>query len=167
MKERLEVCEKIGADYRNKLMDMYAEKQSAGRFHSAYTFSDHDFERYGNDKQGMQKNALRMMSERASLGVWAVLLACSVLGWVLLWAMWRLLRNLKAGQIFTEENVLLLQRISTCCAGAAALCVAGCFFYLPFLFAVAAAAFMSLIVRIVRNVFQTALAMKAELDFTV
>lgn len=63
MKERLEVCEKIGADYRNKLMDMYAEKQSAGRFHSAYTFSDHDFERYGNDKQGMQKNALRMMSE--------------------------------------------------------------------------------------------------------
>lgn len=63
MKERLEVCEKIGADYRNKLMDMYAEKQSAGRFHSAYTFSDHDFERYGNDKQGMQKNAIRMMSE--------------------------------------------------------------------------------------------------------
>ena len=63
MKERLEICEKIGADYRNKLMDMYAEKQSAGRFHSAYTFSDHDFERYGNDKQGMQKNALRMMSE--------------------------------------------------------------------------------------------------------
>ena len=111
--------------------------------------------------------ALRMMSERASLGVWAVLLACSVLGWVLLWAMWKLLGNLKSGSISTEENVRLLQRISLCCTGAAVLCLLGCFFYLPFLFAVAAAAFMSLIVRIVRNVFQTALAMKAELDFTV
>lgn len=111
--------------------------------------------------------AKRALSETAALGVLGVLLACSVLGWLLLWAMWKLLGNLKSGSIFTEENVRLLQRISLCCTGAAVLCLLGCFFYLPFLFAVAAAAFMSLIVRIVRNVFQTALAMKAELDFTV
>lgn len=109
----------------------------------------------------------RALSEGAARGVLGVLLACSVLGWLLLWAMWKLLGNLKAGSIFSQENVRLLQRISVCCAGAAGLCVLGCFFYLPFLIAVAAAAFMALIVRIVRNVFQTALDMKAELDFTI
>ena len=40
---------------------------SASRtFHVAYTFSDHDLMKYGNDKQGMQKNALNTMS--AALG---------------------------------------------------------------------------------------------------
>ena len=109
----------------------------------------------------------RGLSETVARGILGVLLACSVLGWLLLWAMWKLLGHLKAGRIFTPENLRLLQRISACCAGAAALCVLGCFFYLPFLVAVAAAAFMALIVRIVRNAFQTALEMKAELDFTV
>lgn len=90
LKERLEVCEKIGADYRNKLMDMYAEKQSAGRFHSAYTFSDHDFQRYGNDRQGMQKNAIRVMSE--ALGR-------------------RIVRNLKAEEVI-EDGVLVGYRIA-------------------------------------------------------
>lgn len=35
-------------------------------FHVAYTFSDHDLQKYGNDRQGMQKNALNTMS--AALG---------------------------------------------------------------------------------------------------
>ena len=66
-----------------------------------------------------------------------------------------------------DENIRLLQRVSLCCAAAAGICVFGCFFYLPFLVAVAAAAFMALIVRIVRNVFQKAMEMKSELDLTV
>ena len=57
--------------------------------------------------------------------------------------------------------------MSLCCAAAALICVGGCFFYLPFLIAVAAAGFMALIVRIVRNVFQKALDMKNELDLMI
>ena len=111
--------------------------------------------------------ALRGMDRQAVWGILAVLLLCSVFGWVLLWALWRLLGNLRQARVFTEENIALLQRVSLCCAAAALICVAGCFFYLPFLIAVAAASFMALIVRIVRNVFQKALDMKNELDLMI
>ena len=110
---------------------------------------------------------LRGLPEQNCAGILAILLLCSVFGWILLWAMWKLLRKLRQGQVFTQENVGLLHRVSWCCAVAAGLCAAGCFFYLPFLVAVAAAAFMSLIVRTVRNAFQTAVRMKDELDLTV
>lgn len=63
MRARLDACEKASENYRNKMLDMYAERQQEGKFFATYTFSDHDFQRYGNDKQGMQKNAVRVMSE--------------------------------------------------------------------------------------------------------
>lgn len=63
LKDRLAASEAEGKACRDKLLDMYAERQNEGYFHVAYTYSDHDFKRYGNDKQGMRKNAMRMMSE--------------------------------------------------------------------------------------------------------
>ena len=110
---------------------------------------------------------LRRLHWQRSLGILIELYACSVLGWILLWNMWRLLGDLQKGLIFTAENIARLGRVSWCCAGAAALCALGCSFYMPFLIPVAAASFMALIVRIVRNVFQKALDMKSELDLTV
>ena len=94
--------------------------------------------------------ALRGLAERKILGILVLLYLCSVLGWLLLHAMWRLLGNLRKEKVFTEE-----------------LCLIGVGFYPPFLFAVAAAGFMALIVRIVRNVFQQALLMKDELDLMI
>lgn len=63
LKQRLSACEVFSKEYRDKMLDLYAERQDLEKFHATYTFSDHDFQRYGNDKQGMKKNALRMMSE--------------------------------------------------------------------------------------------------------
>ena len=111
--------------------------------------------------------ALRGMGEPDRRGFLVVILLCSVFGWILLFAMWRLLGNLRRAQVFTVQNIRLLRAVSLCCAAAALFCVAGCFFYLPFLLAVAAASFMALIVRIVENVFQKALDMKNELDLTI
>ena len=54
-----------------------------------------------------------------------------------------------------------------CCAGAGLVCLGSTFWYLPFAAVAVAACFMALIVRIVKNVFQQALAMKSELDLTV
>ena len=45
--------------------------------------------------------------------------------------------------------------------------LAGAAFYLPMVLVAAAAAFMGLIVRIIKNVFQRAIGMKAELDLTI
>ncbi len=111
--------------------------------------------------------ALRNMGDTSRRGFLAVLLLCSVFGWIVLGAMWRLLSNLRKALVFTRANIRLLHIVSLCCAAAALLCIAGAFFYLPYLLAAAAAGFMALIVRIVRNVFQKALDMKDELDLMI
>lgn len=101
----------------------------------------------------------------------AVLLAAiyigSVFAWIVLFKLFSLLRRIKRGEVFDEQNVKLLRAISWCCFGAAAACLIGGAMYLPSLVLAAAAGFMGLIVRIVKNIFAQAIAMKSELDFTV
>ena len=107
------------------------------------------------------------------LGYAAALMAAvylgSVLGWVTLYRLWRLLDHLRRGRVFVEENVRDMRTVSWCCAGAAVLSAGTALVYLPWVFGVVAvsAGFMALIVRIVKNVFQQAIAMKSELDLTV
>ena len=91
----------------------------------------------------------------------------SVFAWICLYQLWRLLRNIRNGAVFTGQNVQRMRRISWCCVWAAAICLASALYYLPFVFVAIAASFMSLIVRIVKNAFQQAIAMKDELDLTI
>lgn len=95
----------------------------------------------------------------------------SVFAWIALYKLFRLLRQIKQGRVFVEENVKLLRVISWCCFGAAAATLVGgaaaVKLILPLLVLAAAAAFMGLIVRIVKNVFQQAITMKSELDLTI
>ncbi len=95
------------------------------------------------------------------------LYAASVFGWLCLWALWRLLKNIQAEVVFDGSNVRLLRMIAWCCAFAALVFLGGGFFYPPFFFVAVAAAFMMLIVRVVKNVFQQAIEMKSELDLTI
>lgn len=99
------------------------------------------------------------------LMVW--LYACNVPALLLLYQLHRLLGNLRKGQVFLPENVQLLRWVSYCCFAAVLLCLGFTPFF-PSLLAIAlAAGFMGLIVRIVKNVFQQAIEMKDELDWTV
>ena len=93
----------------------------------------------------------------------------SVFAWLALAELWRLLGNLRHGQVFTPDNVRLLRIVSWCCVGAAIVCLLSLpwLWFLPVLVVAAAAGFMAMIVRIVKNVFQQAIAMKDELDLTV
>lgn len=82
-------------------------------------------------------------------------------------ALHRLLRNLLKELLFIAQNVTLLRMLSWCCfAVALVTLVAGCF-YQPFLLICAAAAFMGLILRVVKNVFCSAIEIKAENDMTI
>lgn len=91
----------------------------------------------------------------------------SVPAWILLVNLHLLLGALAAGQVFVPANVTRLRRVSWCCAAACLLCLASAFYYLPWLLVAVAAGFMALIVRIVKNCFAQAAAMKDELDFTI
>ncbi len=57
--------------------------------------------------------------------------------------------------------------IAVICIAVALICAFGTPFYLTIGVVAAAAGFMGLIVRIVKNAFQQAMEMKDELDFTV
>ena len=91
----------------------------------------------------------------------------SVFAWLCLYELWRLLGSIRAGEVFVDANVRRMRVVSWCCAAAAAICLVSAAYYLPFAFVAVAAGFMALIVRIVKNAFQQAIAMKTELDLTV
>ena len=93
---------------------------------------------------------------------------CAVLAFGMLFSLYKFLRRIEAGQIFVPANVTALRRISWCCVGAAVLCLpAGVGINLPFAFLGVAAAFMALIVRVLKNAFEQAVRMKDELDLTI
>lgn len=97
----------------------------------------------------------------------ACLYLCSVPGYWMLYSLHCLLRNIQTARVFLPVNIKLLRHISWCCFAACGICLC-CTPIWPSLFLVAtAAAFVGLIVRIVKNVFEQALRMKDELDFTV
>lgn len=93
---------------------------------------------------------------------------CGAAAMVTLVRLYGFLDRVAKGQVFTPRNVAALRAISWCCFIAAVLALAaGVALYLPFLFIAAAAGFMALIVRVIKNAFGQAVHMKNELDFTV
>ncbi len=85
----------------------------------------------------------------------------------LLYSMLGLLRRIDAGRVFVAENVELLRRISWSCFLGAVIALVSVFYYFPWFFVAVAAAFMGLIVRVLKNVFAQAVELKNEADYTV
>lgn len=81
--------------------------------------------------------------------------------------LYRLLVNIGRDEVFVDANVRCLRRISWACHLAAAICLVSVFYYLPFVMLAAAAGFMGLILRVVKNVFAEAVSIKQEHDFTI
>ena len=95
------------------------------------------------------------------------LYVCNVPGFVLLWCMDKLLRNLRQGKVFEDDNVGLLKNISICCFVISIISLSLCARIYFLVIVALMTAFMGLIVRIVKNVFSSAIAMRSELDLTV
>ena len=64
-----------------------------------------------------------------------------------------LLRNISEGEVFIPENVSILRLLSWCCIAAGLVRLFSALYYMPFLIVSAAAAFVGLILRVVKNVF--------------
>lgn len=85
----------------------------------------------------------------------------------LLYALLRLLNRIETEEVFIPENVERLRRISWSCFAGAALSLLSAWYYFPWIFVTVAAAFMGLIVRVVKNVVAQAVALQDEVDYTV
>lgn len=84
-----------------------------------------------------------------------------------LWDMNRLLHNIRGNQVFVRSNVVILRRLSWYCMAAAVVCIFGGLVYLGFSMVGAIAAFIGLILRVVKNVFAQAVELKDENDYTI
>ena len=106
-------------------------------------------------------------------GVWdgtclmVLIYLCNIPAWITLWSLWRILDRIWKGEVFVEGNVKDMRRTSWCCLAVSLLCCLAMPFYLSLSMVAIMAGFMGLIVRIVKNVFEEAVSMKDELDFTV
>ena len=85
-----------------------------------------------------------------------------------LWHLDRLLRAVRQEQVFTDTNVKNLRIISWCCFAAGAILLVGAFIINPNLIILAVlAAFFGIVIRVVKNLFEAAVALKDENDFTI
>ena len=85
----------------------------------------------------------------------------------LLISLLRLLQRLEAGQVFIPLNVEALRKISWSCFAGSAISLISVAYYFPWAFVAVAAAFMGLIVRVVKNVVAQAVNLQDEADYTV
>lgn len=90
-----------------------------------------------------------------------------VLAVVMLVQLLRVLVNVGRGDVFSHKNVSMLRMISWLCLIGGAVCLASSFYYLPWLIVFIVAAFVGLIVRIVKNILAEAIYLKEENDYTI
>lgn len=84
-----------------------------------------------------------------------------------LWLLRQLLQAIRREQCFCEENIVRLRRLSWCCFFVAVLTLGFGFQYIPFLLLAPFIAFVGLILRIIKNIFQTSLMLQTENEMTI
>ena len=92
---------------------------------------------------------------------------CAFLGIVAVISLIKMLFRIKNGNPFCKENVKSLKLISWCCFFVALITLLGSFLYLPLIIITVAAGFFGLILRVVKNVIQSAVELKNENDLTI
>ena len=109
----------------------------------------------------------RHIKESGRIAILAAYYGCLPFVMAALICLWRLLRNIQAERVFSEDNSRLMAVISWCCAAIAAVTLVACRWYPPFGFITVPMAFIFLIVRVVRNCFIAAAAIKEENSLTI
>ena len=79
-----------------------------------------------------------------------------------LWSMRCLLHNIRDGKPFLEKNIKMLHRISWCCFAVMAIMLYSGRFYLPFYVSAIAAAFIGLIIRVIKNLYVVSFPLETE-----
>ncbi|MGN0492341.1 MAG: DUF2975 domain-containing protein [Acutalibacteraceae bacterium] len=97
----------------------------------------------------------------------AVCYTCLPFALIALLSLRRLLKNIIRSDIFVTDNIKQLNYLFLCCAAAAVITFFSGYFYLPFYIISVAAAFFSLILRVIKNVFRSAIEIKAENELTI
>ena len=113
---------------------------------------------------------LQLSSSARSAPAWLYLITIYTGGigaGLLLFNLYGLLSNISGGEIFTRKNVAFMRRISWFCFYGAFIALLSGIYYLPWGLVGMAAAFIGLIVRVVKNVVEQDVILKEENDYTI
>lgn len=91
----------------------------------------------------------------------------SVFAAATIYALLRLLYNIKNEKVFISQNVTYLRSVSWCCYVIALITFVGGFFYMPFMFVALAGGFVGMLLRVLKNVMQSAVELREENDLTI
>jgi len=109
-------------------------------------------------------------AESGVLHAAAVLYTCLTIGVVALLYLLRLLIDIRRGDVFTTDAVRRLRVISYCGFAIMLTCAIGSFFTgqgLFFWFLAVAAGFLGLLMRVIKNVIESARLLKEDADYTI
>lgn len=93
--------------------------------------------------------------------------SCAAVGFVILFALDKLVGNIAKQQVFVEENVKLLKLLSYCCFIIAVITLFFARLRLLSFIITFAAAFFGLILRVIRSCFAEAVKLREENDYTI
>lgn len=112
-------------------------------------------------------DAFRAPVQTAKIAFMATIYTGLIPALFLLFNLYKLLSRIKAGEVFVDKNVACLRLISWCCFIGAIISLGSSFYYMPWLLVGASAVFVGLIVRVVKNVFEQAVALQDDADHTI
>lgn len=93
--------------------------------------------------------------------------SCAAVGFVILFVLDRLVSNIRKGAVFVDKNVQLLRVLSYCCFIIAVITLIFARLRILVFVITFAAAFIGLILRVIKNCFEQAVILREENDFTV
>ncbi|MBO5448699.1 MAG: DUF2975 domain-containing protein [Ruminococcus sp.] len=96
-----------------------------------------------------------------------MLYICDIFAFAAVISLNRLLGNINRDSVFTEENTRCLRIISWSCVFAGITFAVFSVWRFEFLFAAFFACFLGLVMRVLKNVFEKAVEIKSENDFTI
>ena len=92
---------------------------------------------------------------------------CDAFGFVILFVLNKLIKNIGSEKVFIDENVKLLKILSYCCFAIAVVTLIFARFRILVFVITFAAAFIGLILRVIKNCFTEAIRLREENDFTI
>lgn len=92
---------------------------------------------------------------------------CCPAAWTALFCIIKLLKNILKDEIFSQKSVKLLRILAWCCAYVSAVCFVVMFIFRLFFIFFLGAGLMTLILRVLKNVFARATEIKEENELTI
>ena len=105
-------------------------------------------------------------SSNAQFFIYSIYICAVPIG-IILWKLMQLLRNISKADIFTTQNINCLRWISWMCFAVTFISIISSLYYVLWLIIGGCMAFVGMLLRVVKNVFERAKEIKEENDYTI